>query len=446
MSAKSASPKTPFAAPGLKSWEATRFPRAWLWFFDEAVPQWVKDTLSPDARWKGKPFSPEDARFFFKGIEELSELFTDDRRQSRAMSQYFQLAKFRSAYLLYFLPLHAAKFLTLFQQHEAALEAALAHGKREGALRILDLGSGPGTASIALLLELLRRNEVKPGELTVPIELHWVDLQSKTMEDGRALVEKLVLSFPALRGRVSVQLQVAPWWEARPKGPAALTLAGNVLNESGIPPKLNEPASQGLTAFMAQIGGGGALFLEPALKSAAQTLSRLRDGWIEHGLLPAEGPLWGPCLHSGRCPLVSGRDWCHFSVPAQIPGKWFVKFSEGLGSERQWVKFSYLWTAHKDAKPLAHDPNLRRVVSDPIRKPGQRGFVLLCEPEQVAHAPASTRLQAGPWRGDLVDLTALAGGPPRLADAKKPLPQKVPAGSLSGASGHGRTGKAGKKR
>src|SRR4051812_38508454 len=81
------------------------FPPAWLWLIDEAIPQLVKDEYSPRESWKGKPFTKEDARFFFKGIHELSELFTEER--PKGMPPYFRHPKYRSAYLLYFLPLQA---------------------------------------------------------------------------------------------------------------------------------------------------------------------------------------------------------------------------------------------------------------------------------------------------------------------------------------------------
>src|SRR5689334_3916352 len=116
-----------------------QFPPAWLWLVDEAIPTWVKKNYSPRDSWRDKPFSQEDAKFFFKGIEELSDLFTEER--PKGMIPYFQHPKYRSSYLLYFLPLQAAKFLTLFQFYPAAIEATLDHGFKTGVIRIADLGA-----------------------------------------------------------------------------------------------------------------------------------------------------------------------------------------------------------------------------------------------------------------------------------------------------------------
>src|SRR4051812_34705206 len=126
----------------------SRIDTLWGDFFDSAVPAWVKERYSPDARWKDKPFTQKDARFFLRGVQELSERFTEGRSQTRALQSYFEHARFRSSYLLYFLPLQAKKFLALFEQYPQAL-VPLTESKH---IRIADFGSGPGTATLALLL------------------------------------------------------------------------------------------------------------------------------------------------------------------------------------------------------------------------------------------------------------------------------------------------------
>src|SRR4051812_11812209 len=73
---------------------AREFPPAWLWLVDEAIPALVKERYSPRENWKGKPFSKEDAHFFFRGIEELSDLFTEERPKN--MPAYLNHPKFRS--------------------------------------------------------------------------------------------------------------------------------------------------------------------------------------------------------------------------------------------------------------------------------------------------------------------------------------------------------------
>ena len=341
------------------------FPKAWLWFIDEWIPHWVKKNYSQKEIWKNKPFSQTDAAFFSRGVKELSTLFTQER--SRALASYFQHAKYRSSYLLYFMPLQMAKFLTLFQIHSQAIDACLHHGSQQRTLRIADLGSGPGTASLSFLLLLLEKNL---SEIP-PIEFFWFDLNTTIMQDGKKLAEALASQFPKLRGKVKIYTQPGPWWEAtQTLKPTSLIFLGNVLNESGLPRNTSF-----WTPLLDQAQGGGMLFLEPAHKSPSQYLSSLRDKLLENHELP----IWGPCLHTSVCPLQGGRNWCHFSYPIRIPGNWFQWFSKDLASERKWLKFSYLWLASCAYPPKAWNPKVKRVISDILEEHNPN--VLLCNPD-----------------------------------------------------------------
>ncbi|MFZ9595638.1 MAG: small ribosomal subunit Rsm22 family protein [Bdellovibrionia bacterium] len=380
----------------------TQFPPAWLWLVDEAIPTWVKKTYSPKETWKDKPFSNEDAGFFFRGIEELSELFTEER--SRGLANYFNHPKFRSSYLLYFLPLQAAKFLTLYQLHPQAIEAAVSEAETQGVMRIVDLGAGPGTASLSLLLFLLGL-KIPEERFPKKIQLDWFDTQAGIMTDGKALAEQLASHFPKLRGRLEVHTHCQPWWKATDSllgsGPKpALILMGHVLNESSLPQK---EQNEFWHSLMKAQGGGGVLWVEPAARRPSQGLSQLRDLLFESETLPQTPTrIWGPCLHAGACPLSSGRDWCHFSTSASIPGVWFRKFSEGLGSERHWLKFSYLWVSSEQYPAPQPAPRLRRVVSDPLDASSGRPTLLLCEPQTVKRWSVTQKTSIG--RGDLFQI------------------------------------------
>ncbi len=376
----------------------TQFPPAWLWLVDEAIPNWVKKEYSPRESWKNKPFSKEDARFFFKGIEELSDLFTEER--PKGMPNYFQHPKYRSSYLLYFLPLQAAKFLTLFQLYPHAIEAALSHGRKTGTLRIADIGAGPGTASLALLL-LLMNLKMEPGQEIPPIEITLVDTNPDIMADGKALIEQLSSSFPKLRGRIQLKTHILPWWKAASHIPDAqsLILLGHVLNEASAPQRDSHSFWE---LLLKKAEGGGVLMAEPATRKSGQLLSSLRNHFFESGLIEnTPSQIWGPCLHAGTCPLTRGRDWCHASVPIDVPGKWFRDISAALGSEKHWVKFTYLWLASSSYPSPKPYPQLRRVISDPLSQ-GPKSTVLICEPEVAGRFPVLEKQRVG--RGDIVKI------------------------------------------
>jgi hypothetical protein len=348
--------------------ESPEFPATWTRVLDEVIPSFVKMRFSPTESWKKKPFEKEDVNFFSKGLLELSEFFTVEREAGK-LPNYFTTARFRSSYFLYFFGLQGAKFLTLFDRYPRAIEAALSHAMKTGVLRIIDVGSGPGTASISLLVHLLDglRDSKKPA-MTLPfsIELVWIDHNATILKDGEALLEKVLELYPDLTGDIRTVLESRSWWK-HPKEfqfEASLVLFGNVLNEC---PEDSRIFQLGLAPFLKAPAGGGVLMMEPAFKSASQRLSAIRNE-----LTQADSPLipWGPCLHTGACPLTEGRDWCHFSVPAKMPGSFFRKFSIKLGGIREWLKFSFLWIASSESKKAATPPKgWVRIISDPLRTP-----------------------------------------------------------------------------
>ncbi len=367
-----------------------QFPSLWVTLLDEVIPQFVKERYSPQESWKKKPFSQTDVVFFSKGLLDLSDFFTLDR-ESATLPNYFTTAKFRSSYFLYFFALQGAKFLTLFDRYPLAVEAALAHAKKTGVLSIVDVGSGPGTASIAFLIHVLDRYK-SATEIPFQIHLHWIDHNQTIMKDGELFLQRLLERFPQFDGDISLTTEFRSWWK-HPRDydfTASIVLFGNVLNESSKDPKV---FLQGLAPFLKDPQGAGVLMVEPAFRSASQRLSQIRDE-----LMPR--PLWGPCLHVSKCPLAEGRDWCHFSVPVKLPGSFFKRFSIKLGGVRDWLKFSFIWLAANEDKKEAVFRDLLplvRIVSDPMTTPrGQQNQI--CRPDRVGWVPSHKNL----FRGEVI--------------------------------------------
>ncbi|MEK7690944.1 MAG: small ribosomal subunit Rsm22 family protein, partial [Bdellovibrionota bacterium] len=312
-------------------------PTSWRWFFDDAVAPWVKRTYIPDERHREKPFSREDVRFFSKGVRELSEAFSGHFTKP-LVRDYFTHSRFRSSYLLYFFPLQAAKFAHLFSIHGGTLQAIAK--KTPEKIRILDLGAGPGTASIAFLLSLMDLRTPNGERLPLPpIEIEWWDLSQEIMKDGKVLVEILSTRFPNLRGKVTLLAKKGTWQDAiraNAGKPHTISFFGHVLNEATQGEIMAQATRIKELAVTSQFG---ALLVEPAEKKSSHALSLLRDLFVDEDPVA----IVGPCLHSGRCPLMSGKDWCHFSDPLEIPGQWFREFSIALSNEREWIKYSYLW-------------------------------------------------------------------------------------------------------
>jgi hypothetical protein len=385
------------------------YPPAWGAFFDNHLSQWVKDHYSPNKSWIGKPFKAEDVFFFSKGIKELSSSFTEER-ESKLKGKggdYLHHARFRSAYYLYFFPLQAAKFFWVlentFQKDPSLKESLKKRLKEETPLEIVDLASGPGTATFAFLIWISE----KANQLSLPapvVHITWVDHNFKILKDGEALLEELLKSQEnPLDTKLS--FKKISWQKSLAQLPQKLdaVFLGNALNEE--PGKKTENLTA-IKEIYRRTSTFGILLLEPASAGVSQNLSQIRDELLLSEEISQSGfPIWGPCLHIKSCPLSSGRDWCHFSVPAQVPGKWFRAFSRALGSEREWLKFSYLWLAAPDSSASVPKKDDRRVVSDPIpvKKGLTQKFVLLCEPERAQRLNVSP--QSSLQRGQIMSLS-----------------------------------------
>lgn len=459
------------------------WPAPWNWLVDQAAPALVKERYSPKESWKKKPFAKEDAFFFAKGVTELSELLTEDRpdgppsgrrqpgkssKSSEKLPRYMDHPRFRSSYLLYYLPLQAAKFVALFMEHQKALESMVLETlkvqdpKEVPTLRIMDLGAGPGTASLSLLLGLdvlfKTSKKVQAALEACPmlkIEMQWWDQQKDTLADGKILAERLFdhLAWDqmGIRCSLEVKLHFKFWHHAlnaiTPSQKPSLVLMGNVLNENT---EQEERVTDTLLRIFAATTTGGLLIVEPGFRAPSQYLAYLRSRILDQITAPLAlgSPIWGPCLHSQACPLISGRDWCHVSSPIRTPGQWFKFFSKGLGSERQWLKYGYLWMAALQNPAPTPSPDIRRVVSDVIKDVNAKrktadGEIMLCEPEVVRRIPihqGRTTL----YRGALYAITAKGVMPNRVGAIVKP--KTDPTGPLAGASGFkGRNLKAGPK-
>jgi len=378
-----------------------KFPRSWTDLIDSVVPAVVKSRYSPRETWKNKPFTKDDVRFFGKGLVQLQETLTDDRESALHTGKYFRNPAARSSYILFYLPLHGAKFLTLYQQHQHLLDSLTVDPPQT--FRVLDLGSGPGTASLAFLAFF--REKISA---TIPLEFTWVDPDRKILEDGEAIFNAWkTQSFPDSPATVKLVSCLLQRYERRDD--FDFVLVGNVLNECGASENDEIALKRAIFPLITGTSRYGTLLLEPASKASAQRLSRIRDEISKNvGIL-------GPCLHSGKCPLVEGRDWCHFSVHTQIPGTWFFEFSRLLGGRRDWLKFSYLWIK-KGFEPPKNSQQFRRVISDPIpTKDGTK--ILICQPETPDIRPLFRR---DLLRGSLIPVSYLENADPVRQPLNRP--------------------------
>lgn len=368
------------------------------------VEQHVRAHLTPP-RSRDLPL----ARAHAQALAQLSGLFTQARPE--LPPGYMTQPRFRAAYLLYFLPTCAATVLHVIQS------SGVLQRLGPGPLRVLDLGAGPLTASLALALA------VPPD---VALEVTAVDASRQSMEDGAAILR-------VLRPDVKIRLIDGNLRDGatlrKVKGPFELVLAAHVINEW--PRDTKRPAETWLASVLAeQLADPGAVVLvEPATRQASHHLIDVR----EHLLAESGLSVISPCMGTMPCPLSgTTRDWCHAEQPWQRPDL-VVAMDEAIGHRRTTLKYSHL-VLHTQLPPPRTTDSFR-VIGGPMIGTDRGDEVLrryVCGPDgrRVAVAPLELAGRVWPglqgaWRGDLL---TLAGRAAELRRGRDGEPGWIPRG------------------
>jgi ribosomal protein RSM22 (predicted rRNA methylase) len=289
-------------------------------------------------------------------ITRLSTLFTQGR--DGLDTRYLDDPDLVAGYTAYFLPLNFAKIQMLLEEMPAVV-------RMQDRLSVLDLGCGPGTASLAVLDWILGR-----------AQSGIVDLQVTAVDHSRAaLGETMRLWNAFLLDEERGLAHLAPVVErldrlTRPdSGQAIFTQAtydtiiiANSLNElfrDATDPDVSRVAvvERCLSALKPD---GTLMIVEPALRTTARSLHRIRD------LLLAKRActVYSPCLHEQNCPaLAKVDDWCHEERP-WVPPDWIASLDKELGFIKDALKFSYLLLRKDGRTVVERRPDLYRVVSE----------------------------------------------------------------------------------
>lgn len=353
-------------------------------------------------------------------LQELSERFTSNR--GVLPPGYLNQPKYRAAYLLYFM-------LTGVATVQHVLQAgALPQVRADQPLRVLDVGAGPLTASIALALAL-------PADTKLQIVA--IDGATPMLEDGRALLRQL-------RPNADIRLITGNLRDARLfrdlGAPFDVVLVANVLNEwqqgGGRKSPVEEYVAQLLQTQLAE--NGVAVLVEPATREASHQLIDVRETLVQHG----EFAILSPCMGQAACPLSSAsmRDWCHAEQPWQRPSL-VRELDDAIGHRRSTLKYSHLVLARRPQPKAVRDRY--RVIGGPMRAGGQfRRYLCGVDGKVVAttdeHDLGPFQVLANLWRGDAAVLpgrTSLGRRgrepetmlqPNESTAANSPLPQRNP--------------------
>ena len=313
---------------------------------------------------EGQP-SGNDLKPIAADVKELSDYFT--KRQEDRPSFYLEKSRLMVAYIAYFLPSNILKV-------EKPLTELLAHPGimlgEEGYISVLDLGCGPGTATLGFMNHLLSIPSFPAGtELGLTI----VDNTSENLDEASILIKlfwaKCREDFEE-RGISSLKLkQIKTDMEAFNKSGLGrvefdLILASNSLGELW----RSEDRIGRRVALLESIStrylkdDGSMVIIEPALKKSSRELIEVRDSLCRSGTLA----VYAPCLGCGECSMLENKkDWCHETF-AWTPPPLVSMLDVLTGFDKSELKYSYL-VLRKDGLSLSDcyaEGDIYRVVSE----------------------------------------------------------------------------------
>jgi SAM-dependent methyltransferase len=304
--------------------------------------------------------SKEGAAALALNVSRLSLLLT--RKRGDLPAAYLKDPGLREAYIEYFLPSNIHKLRVPLQELSLHSSGLLVKEK----LRILDVGSGPGTAVLGVM-EFFSDKAQKPE-----LEFTALDQVAENLHAAEGLFEK---HRDELNVRASLRtIRSGIEGLERLSGERFdMVILSNVLNELYL--NHADKIAKRTTALLGLLGrllndDGSCIIIEPALRETSREMLEVRDGILSNGF-----HVYSPCLIDGKCPaLANPKDWCHEDIAWEPPD--FIKEIDKLtGLRKDSLKFSYL-VLRKDSFSLADasGSDVFRVVSDALVSKGKVEF------------------------------------------------------------------------
>jgi ribosomal protein RSM22 (predicted rRNA methylase) len=293
-----------------------------------------------------------------QAVSDLSRLFTKERQElSRS---YLKDPATVTAYLSYFVPVNLAKIQVLLDE--------MPTDRQQEQFSVLDLGSGPGTGSLAVLDWWHRRQCVGSVEVVA------VDNSPSALTQATQLWNRYCQAAGITAASFQSHkedLEQAAWiQQTRLRAPFDIIILANSLNE--IYADAKDPIgarSKFVTEALALLAPSGTMMIvEPALRETSRALHHVRDRLLQE----KECTIFSPCLHENSCPaLVNPYDWCHEERTWEPPPS-IQEIDKEVGFIKDALKFSYL-LLRKDGKTIVERrPDVYRVVSELREMKGEK--------------------------------------------------------------------------
>jgi ribosomal protein RSM22 (predicted rRNA methylase) len=325
-------------------------------------------------------------------VAELSALFTTHR--AMRPKNYFADPAHRAAYVTYFLPANYNKLHAVFDEMRPLVEAQLNPDRPETKtgrplFRVLDLGAGPGTMTLAAMEYLVRLSPEQEFEFVA------VDSNREMLSWCRRIFYDFVRRLGLNEARINLRIVAASFLQFLHSlaTEAEFEKAFDVIVMANAWSELVDATEAGLETEVGWIErllnhlshDGSLVLIEPALRETSRRLHHLRDAVLER--VPVVN-VFAPCVHSCSCPCVAAgneKDWCHDEFEWS-PTEEITSIDRLIGNRKDALKFSYL-VLRKDGKNVLHvrGPSdttgtasaCWRVVSERMEEKGKKR-VFLC--------------------------------------------------------------------
>ena len=334
-----------------------------------------------------------DIEMLASAVMRLSDAFTHGRAELAL--RYLDDPLNRRAYIAGFLLTNAAKVFHCLDEL-----AVLDLLPLKGPVDVLDLGCGPGTASLATSLFFAER--VPDAHLNLVA----VEQSAAALGDAVRLLGLIAggaKSFLPLEGLAGRELLDRNLSGRR----FDIVIAANVFNEFESEGEAADTARALLDEYTKE--NGLIIIIDPALRETTRPMMKLRDELVKAGVR-----VLAPCLNESPCPMLAAneRDWCHFYVEWDCP-KLIERIDCLTGLDHRYIKMAYLMLAREGSGNGGRVSKEFRVVSSPLVSKGKREL-LLCGSDgklvramrQDKHASEANRGFELARRGDVVSFGA----------------------------------------
>lgn len=235
-------------------------------------------------------------------------------------------------------------------------------------LKMLDLGSGPGTTILGIL-DFFSNQEKRPS-----LEFTAIDSVAENLSIAKELFKSVSEHIDIDASLKTYKLNIENV-EAIPEGSYDIIILSNILNELFFnAEKKNDKRVSFLNTIIDKFltPDGSCIIIEPALRETTRGMLNVRDKLIKNGF-----KIYSPCLIDKPCPvLLNPKDWCHEDIPWAPP--LIIKELDKLtGLRKDSLKFSYL-VLRRDRLSLSDilEKNSFRIVSEPLISKGKIEFFI----------------------------------------------------------------------